>query len=164
VYRAGDDGGYRREARKLWFDYDDGARAWDEPALPPSSRHGELSRRGSCACGALAFESSHAPVLQLRCFCTDCQKSTGSVMAPLAFFPAGAVRILRGQTRAYDSRNDSGHVVTKEFCPECGTTVFHGSTSYPHLRGVPVGILDDATHFRPTTNIYVGSAPPWARR
>jgi predicted metal-dependent enzyme (double-stranded beta helix superfamily) len=164
VYRAGDDGSFHREQRALWFDYARGAEAWDEPETPaPSSRRGELCRRGSCACGALRFESSDEPVLQLRCYCTDCQKSTGSVMAPLAFFPSDAVTIVSGETRVYEKRNDSGYVVSKEFCPCCGTTVFHGSTSYPHLRGVPVGVLDDPTHFRPTTNIYVGSAPAWAR-
>lgn len=165
VYRVARGLDFVRDPRTLWFDYVRGAADWDRAdAAPPSSARHRLGRRGGCACGAVRFESESAPVLQLRCYCSDCRKSTGSAMAPLAFFPSDAIRISEGTTDTHQWRNDSGYVVSRQFCPCCGTTLFHGSTSYRHLRAIPVGVLDDSTHFRPTTNIYVGSAPAWARK
>jgi predicted metal-dependent enzyme (double-stranded beta helix superfamily) len=163
VYRAAPTGGFVREHRSLWFDYDHGAARWDRPvALARERGRGELGRIGGCACGALRLEIAARPTLELSCYCSDCRRSTGSFMAPLAFYPGEALQI-HGEVKLFERRNDSGYLVRKAFCPCCGTTVTHASESYPHLIGVPVGVLDDATHFRPSTNIYVGSAPPWAR-
>lgn len=164
VYRATPTGDFVRERRSLWFDHDRGAERWDRPVafareLEPSA---ELGSVGGCACGALRLEIAARPTLELSCYCSDCRRSTGSVMAPLAFYPRETLRV-RGEAKLFERRNDSGYLVRKRFCPCCGTTVTHASESHPHLIAVPVGVLDDATHFRPSTNIYVGSAPPWAR-
>lgn len=162
VYRATDGGSFVREGRSLWFDYCEGAARWDRPAPAEGSEpSAALAPRGGCACGSVSLELDAEPVLELSCYCSDCRRSTGSTHAPLAFYAREQVEI-RGELRCYARRNDSGHQVGKRFCPECGTTVLHESESHPQLVGVPVGVLDDAEGFCPTTNVYVGSAPSWA--
>ena len=155
---------YRRAERQLWVDYTRGAGLWDDanPSTPGTAEP-ELCSIGGCLCGSVRFHFTKPPAAQLVCHCTDCQRATGSAMAPLAFFPAASLVQVSGETRRYGHRNDSGHVVGKEFCAACGTTLFHTSSGSPHLTAVPVGVLDDASGFTPTTDIYVGSSPHWAR-
>lgn len=162
VYAHDAEGRYRKLPTTLWFDYSEGFRAWDEPDAVPAEDPPSLVGTGRCLCGETRFRFDAPPVAELLCHCTDCQRSTGSAMAPLAFFPAASLQLLSGETRRYDHRNSSGHVVGKEFCAACGTTLFHHSSSSPHLTAVLVGVLEDARSFRPTTNIYVGSSPHWA--
>lgn len=161
VYAARPEGGYHAVERALWLDYTGGWRTWD--AAPAARRQvGTLEGRGGCLCGAVRVDFAAPPALELICHCTDCQRASGAAAVPFAFFPAEAL-CLTGEVRAFGQRNESGHLVERRFCTACGTVVLHGSDSAPHLLGVPVGVLDDQRGFDPTTEIFVNSAPHWAR-
>ena len=41
--------------------------------------------------------------------------------------------------------------------------ILHSSSASPYLLAVPVGVLDDASHFRPSTHIFTGSALRWVQ-
>jgi hypothetical protein len=59
------------------------------------------------------------------------------------------------------SRADSGSVMHRRFCTQCGTPVFSEAESRPLLIFVRVGTLDDPTIVRPAANIWTKSAPAW---
>ena len=100
---------------------------------------------GGCACGAIRYECSAAAAFAGNCHCRDCQRATGSAFAPLVFVPKSAVTIT-GDVKYYDVKGDSGQIVSRGFCPACGTRLF-----------LNPAMMSDV----PTMDIYTASAQPW---
>jgi hypothetical protein len=75
--------------------------------------------RGTCHCGAVAFEAELDLSTASRCNCTICTKTmwTGVICKPAQF------RLLRGEAElgAYIW---GGKVSTRHFCKHCGVPVF----------------------------------------
>src|ERR1700687_5625558 len=47
---------------------------------------------GGCACENIRYECTEEPIVQLICHCRDCQRASGSAVAPLMFFAADKFR------------------------------------------------------------------------
>ena len=75
------------------------------------------------------------------------------------FFPTTTFTV-KGETRTYKSVADSGNIILRRFCPECGTPLFTAAEARPHLIGVRVGTLDDPNLVEPAMTIWTASAPP----
>jgi len=88
---------------------------------------------GGCACGTIRYEWSAEPVFAGNCHCRDCQRATGGTFAPLVFVPRSAGTIT-GDVKYRDTRGDSGHIVSRGFCPACwGAAVSKGrNDARPH--------------------------------
>ena len=74
-----------------------------------------MSYRGSCHCGAIAFEVEGTLDKALACNCSICQRK-GSL---LWFVPRDFVKLLTPEdaARTYEFNK---HVVHHRFCPTCG--------------------------------------------
>jgi hypothetical protein len=77
--------------------------------------------------------------------------------------PKDNVNILKGQARYYDVVGESGKIVSRGFCANCGFPLFIKLESSPALLGIKAGSLEDPDQFKPTMNIYMSSAPKWAQ-
>jgi hypothetical protein len=89
-------------------------------------------------CGAVRFSVTGEPDVVGTCHCADCRKATGAAFVFYADWPRSAFTST-GATGSYRGRN---------FCPACGSRVFHLSE---HRAEVLVGALDDAPgDLRPT--------------
>jgi len=108
---------------------------------------------GSCLCGQVTYKSQAEPVFAAHCHCDDCRKNTGSGYAPLVFVPAETLT-WQGETRAYTHTADSGSVMTKHFCTQCGTQLFGSNANRNERIHIKVGTLDDASWFQPWYNVY----------
>lgn len=93
------------------------------------------------------------------CHCRDCQQATGSAFAAAMLVPQNAVTIT-GNVTYYDVTGDSGSIVSRGFCPICGSRLF-SKPPIPELMGIMAGSLDDPSWFKPQAEIYVASAQPW---
>ena len=115
---------------------------------------------GGCLCGAIRYEISAEAGPSRICWCRDCQKiaSNGTVNV---IFPSDAIKI-SGAPGQHEKTADSGNTVTRRFCASCGTQLFSDSSGRPGLTVVRVGTLDEPSAVKPTTNIWVASAPSWA--
>ena len=113
---------------------------------------------GGCQCGAVRFAVTDEPIMAATCHCRDCQYSSGGAPAHALIFPAGSVTLLRGQPREHRYKSDSGHIVMRSFCPDCGTPLFGGSdsTTYEVVRA---GSLDDPEAFHTRVSLWTDSAP-----
>lgn len=109
---------------------------------------------GRCLCGAVQFESSAEPIFQSNCHCDDCRRSAGGVYASFVFVPTETLTVTAGETASYQHKSDRGNIMTKSFCPTCGSQLFTANGSRPERRGIRVGALDDASWFQPTVNVY----------
>ena len=72
-----------------------------------------------------------------------------------------AFRIAGIAPRAIQRTADSGAVVTRWVCPECGSWVCGASSSDDGLRRVRAATLDDTSWLRPTAHFWTRSKQPW---
>lgn len=68
---------------------------------------------------------------------------------------------ISGEVRFYDQKSDSGNVVSRGFCPVCGSPVLNGNSGYPDMRYIHVGSLDDFSVFKPDAGVCSESVQPW---
>ncbi|HEY8276925.1 MAG TPA: GFA family protein [Methyloceanibacter sp.] len=116
---------------------------------------------GGCLCGAVRYEIASAPVTTRVCWCRRCQKIGGGSGTVNVTFPAEAIKV-EGELADFESVADSGNKMHARFCPKCGTPVFTGAESRPHLLAVRAGTLDDPEVATPVITIWTEDAPSWA--
>ena len=115
---------------------------------------------GSCQCGNVTFEISGDAAMVMQCHCLNCQKSSGTGHVPFAGFPEPQVKI-KGKTKSYKYKADSGAAATSLFCPECGSTLFGTTASFPGVMAVRLGVMDDSSAFQPQMQVYMKRLRSW---
>ena len=116
---------------------------------------------GGCLCRKVRFRITAAPIAMRYCWCRDCQYFAAGNATVNVVFPSSALTV-EGELKDYRSVADSGNVMHRHFCPECGTPVLSAAESRPHLVIVRNGALDDTGLSKPGTTIWTDSAPEWA--
>lgn len=117
-------------------------------------------REGRCLCGAVTYEIDGDPVVVAHCHCTDCQRLSGAGHTTGAMFPADGVR-LRGAVSEFLLKSAAASVVTRTFCPKCGTPLFGRNTRMPGFMTVSVGTLDDPNSVSPQVVIFARTRRHW---
>ena len=109
---------------------------------------------GRCYCGALSLVARGAPQVVAYCHCADCRRWTGAPAPAFAAFgdvtlePEGQILIKGG--------------VNRWTCPTCGSAMAAQFDYLPGQTYVPLGVLDQAGHLRPTLHCHADKALPWA--
>jgi hypothetical protein len=116
---------------------------------------------GGCLCSQIRYEAQGEPLYAGLCYCTDCQKASGSGFIPFVGFASSAVRF-SGRTLQYATKAANGGDAVRNFCPVCGSLVFGGVVGKDSSFTIYAGTLDDPSAFRPTTVIFARSRPAWA--
>lgn len=75
-------------------------------------------------------------------------------------FPADCIRV-RGEVGEYRLTSETGSVVTRTFCPVCGTPLFGRNTGMAGFSTVSVGTLDDPDSVSPQVVIFARSRRHW---
>lgn len=115
---------------------------------------------GGCACGAIRYTSTRAPVAMLNCHCKDCQLASGAPFASGVIVMKADLQI-SGSPKTYAVKASSGSDAIRGFCPDCGTPLFTDSAANPHVTSIRFPTLDDVSEFKPMLDIYGASAQPW---
>jgi hypothetical protein len=133
----------------------------------------KLPLTGGCQCGALRYEIGEAPHSTYTCHCTECQRTTGSAFSLAIVVPERAFRVTKGAPRLVERTADSGRIVTRWLCPECGCwiaggpqppapgDIAAGAAPGEMIRRVRAGTLDDRSWLRPTAHFWTRSKQPW---
>ncbi len=117
---------------------------------------------GRCHCGAITFDAEvDAPELRI-CHCTDCQTLTGSAFRANVSVPAARFA-LRGNVSSYVKTAESGSRRRHAFCPTCGTPIYACAETTPESYSLRIGTITQRASFKPTRQIWMRSALPWAR-
>jgi hypothetical protein len=114
---------------------------------------------GGCLCGAVRYQCSAEPMTMGNCHCRDCQRSTGTAFAAAMLIPRHAVTIT-GKVKYYDVTGDSGQIMSRGFCPNCGSRLF-GQRQSADFMSIMASSLDDPSEFCPAMDLYTDSAQPW---
>jgi hypothetical protein len=117
--------------------------------------------KAACHCGEIEIRIESEPANTCFCYCTECQKLSGSDKGFVAHFPEKSVTLIKGQPRQYSRKGGSGQDVTYSFCSSCGSMVFGKAAALP-LVSVPVPCLENSNNYQPKMAIYTSSAPGWA--
>jgi hypothetical protein len=117
---------------------------------------------GSCLCGAIRF-TIDAPVKELRaCHCRNCQKASGAGGSVNAVLPASAFRITKGTPKRYSAHADSGRLLHRHFCADCGSPIYTLREATPETVVVRAGLFDNPGEMKISGNIWTASARPWS--
>ncbi len=119
-------------------------------------------RKGSCQCGKVGFEFTGDPINQVFCYCTDCQKRTGSDKWFGIWVPSENFRYV-GETTptVYTTRDDAGGDIHCHSCPNCGVSLSVEFTS-AGFHTVAAASIDGNGEFKPKLAIFASSAAKWA--
>jgi hypothetical protein len=74
--------------------------------------------------------------------------------------PDGAFRV-SGEIRFYESPADSGNLVNRGFCPNCGSAIYSTNSGMPEMIFVRASSLDDPNVFNPQMVVYTDRAAAW---
>ena len=116
---------------------------------------------GGCLCNGVRYEIAADPIVARTCWCRLCQKVGAGGSTTNVAFPSDSV-VVRGELADYRSIADSGNVMHRRFCPQCGCHLFSAAEARPHLLFVRAGSLDDPEIAKPAMTIWTSEAPSWA--
>lgn len=68
---------------------------------------------------------------------------------------------LTGVVKVYARPADSGNLVTRAFCPECGAPVYSKNPAMPGMLFLRASSLDDLEVFRPQMHVFTMRAASW---
>ena len=130
-------------------------------SAPMNSSGGSLE--GGCACGAIRYALTAAPMIVHACHCRDCQKLTGSAFVLNLWIERKFVEAREPEPVAFrvpPGSSGKPHDVFR--CASCGTALwskYHAAPGDTLL--VRVGTLDDPSAIEPPVHIFTRSKVPW---
>jgi len=119
------------------------------------------SLEGRCACGAVRYHLTSAPMFIHCCHCLDCQRQTGSAFVLNAIIEADRIELDAGEPKPVTVPTDSGRPHDIYRCPGCQTAMWSDYGRRPNYRFVRIGTLDDPAALPPDVHIFTRSKQPW---
>ncbi|TVY84966.1 hypothetical protein LSUE1_G000843 [Lachnellula suecica] len=104
--------------------------------------------KGSCMCGAVAYEFTGEPAVTALCHCTDCQKWSGGAYTSNVVVPRASFKVTQGNTplvgaiKSYDAVGDSGKINKHFFCSICGSSLYTELEIMADMTCIKAGTLD----------------------
>jgi len=117
---------------------------------------------GGCLCGAVRYQSRGEVGTAGFCHCTDCRRISGSAFGVSVRLAASGFQITSGQPKAFTKFSDSGQLVTRYFCPDCGAPLYTASPRHPDIYFIKAGSLDDPSLVKPDREAWTRSRVPWS--
>ena len=117
---------------------------------------------GGCACGAVRYELTAAPLIVHACHCRDCQRITGGPFVINIWIEARFVETDSAQLRSFQSRGGSGKLHEVFFCGTCGVFMWSRYDIAPgDCLFVRAGTLDHPEMVKPDVHIFTRTKLPW---
>lgn len=122
---------------------------------------------GGCLCGAVRYVATGEPMRITLCYCTFCQRATGSTHLVEPIFPVDRFSVTAGEPARYTTISlGSGKRVDIRFCATCSAKLFLEMERFPGIVGLYGGTFDQPGWFGldsdKTFAIFLESAPPGA--
>ena len=115
--------------------------------------------KGTCLGGRISFEIN-GPIHSARfCHCLNCRKFSGTAYAAWGVVASESLKVTDSQSSV--TKYDSGGGL-RAFCRSCGCPLWYEPASLPHIRGVPLGALDEGHVPTPEMHVWTRSRVSWA--
>lgn len=117
---------------------------------------------GGCACRAVRYRMTSAPLFVNCCHCRWCQRESGAAFALNALIEADRVVLLKGAPEAVATPSVSGKGQKIHRCPVCRVALWSNYFGAGDaIRFVRVGTLDEPDRLPPDIHIFTVSKQPW---
>ena len=116
---------------------------------------------GGCACGALRYRLTSAPMFVNCCHCLNCQRQTGSAFVINMLIEARRLELLSGVPTAVSVPRDGGSSQRIFRCQACQIAVWSEYGGRSEVLFVRAGTLDDPSAVAPDAHIFTRSKLPW---
>jgi hypothetical protein len=116
---------------------------------------------GHCQCGELSYRVTGVSLTLFACHCKDCQRQSSSAFGMALWIKTSSVEIVSGGVQTWKRVMPSGQTMYCDFCPVCGTRVFHRRAGQEDIVSIKPGTLDDSRWLDPVAHIWTASAQPW---
>jgi hypothetical protein len=113
--------------------------------------------RGSCCCGAVAFELSSPPTMMGTCHCARCRKVGAST---LVFVKRDTFRWIAGESEVTRYAPEPPYRYERCFCKRCGSAlgeIFSAEETFP----IAANVLDDDPGLSNSFHEFVSEKPAW---
>ncbi|KAF1957201.1 hypothetical protein CC80DRAFT_492004 [Byssothecium circinans] len=123
-----------------------------------------MAQAGGCLCGEVRYQVEGEPVKKALCHCADCRKQSGSTYSTNAIYKESDLKVTKGTPKEHATKADSGNIIASHFCANCGSTLWRDGASFPGLKVVKIGTLDDPKALgdaKPQAELYAGGRVPW---
>lgn len=114
--------------------------------------------KGSCLCGAIAYEVDGFSSDIQHCACRTCQKSHSAAFNTAACVKHDQFRWLRGEASLKGYESSQGKI--RYFCRECGSQMIAQREGKDYLM-LRVATLDEDPMMKPTSILWMSDASPW---
>ena len=119
-------------------------------------------RSGSCQCGAVTLSVDVPALLTYACFCSSCQKRTGSAFSMGLVVPEATLEIT-GELTSWSRVSDKGYTNTRYSCADCGNIIYGIDDTGMGLAKVQAGLLEDTSDLEPEVYLFARSKQPWVK-
>lgn len=116
---------------------------------------------GRCQCGDVTYRVTGETIALFACHCTECQCQAASAFGMALWVQNYDKELLTGSTRSWARTMSSGKQLVGEFCPSCGTRLFHQVAGQSEVMSVKPGTLNNTQFLNPVGHIWTRSAQPW---
>lgn len=118
---------------------------------------------GRCQCGQVRYRVAGETVAFFVCHCSECQRQSASAFGMALWLRNFSKEVLEGELRQWTRATPLGRHLLGEFCPRCGTRVFHQMTDQVETMSIKPGTLDPAPDLDPVAHIWTSRARSWVR-
>ncbi len=117
--------------------------------------------KGGCQCGKIRYKVTGKPLTLFTCHCKECQKQSASAFGMALWIQLEKLDMESGTVKTWIRQLSKGGEMACDFCPDCGTRVFHRQTDHPEMISIKPGTLDDTSWLQPAAHIWRQSAQHW---
>jgi hypothetical protein len=103
---------------------------------------GDAFHQGGCLCGGVRYKTTGTPNDTNVCYCTQCQRQSGSPLPAFANFNLDQFELLRGELGSYRASDTA----SRQFCPSCGSWLFWVRDGGTRI-SITLGSFDDPSDF-----------------
>jgi N-acetylglutamate synthase-like GNAT family acetyltransferase len=121
-----------------------------------------MSATGGCLCGAVRFVAREALGPGGYCHCEDCRRCTGGAFNLSVRCSADGFEILQGAPKGFTKAGDSGQLLTRWFCGDCGSPLYTSSPRHPEAVYLKAGVLDDPSLVKPAHQAWTSRRVAWS--
>jgi hypothetical protein len=121
-----------------------------------------MERIAQCSCGSVKLTAAGTPSAVVACHCLACQRRTGSVFGVGAYYSPEQVTF-SGVTKKFSRSVEPNGMITFDFCPQCGTTLYWKVEGEPERIGVAVGAFADPDFPGPIRSVWEQSKHSWVQ-
>jgi hypothetical protein len=116
---------------------------------------------GGCLCTYVRYRYEGVFGPAAYCHCEDCRRVTGSAFNVGVRIEVSGLVLVGGAVKTHTKFADSGHPISRSFCPDCGSPLYTASRRHPEWYYLKAGSLDDPTLVMPRYQSWSDSAVSW---